>query len=392
MPPGRPSGASRGRPSGAQAMSNSTPAPYQPLAFPLSSQGKTSLMQMSQRSKLQDVDKLLNDAIKTLTECGKDLVEIRATRTAEDEDDEFDESAKEATKSIEQHVRALIDGRQDILNMQYALVQAQRGSVQQLRNQTQTQRLRAGQDEDEEMMGTDVTVAGASQNAQVTGPSRIFQDSVDDKQDQYDKLSLGLRYSEHPDYVGFKQELWDAQHAATDDANPPLPHRTTWFTDRGSPDLHSDNEGDEDEIQVTSGKLSTVCPLSRGELVKPVRSHDCVHVFEKAAIEEYIRQNAGSVQCPIPGCHTMLVVDQLFEDEALTKKIRRIQEGRQKSGAEEEDTQMEMDGDRNRDFDDIEDDEQEDEEGEEDDEEEEEEEEDEVEEPVRRGSTRMRNR
>eukprot|EP00002_Diphylleia_rotans_P027251 TRINITY_DN5459_c0_g2_i1.p1 TRINITY_DN5459_c0_g2~~TRINITY_DN5459_c0_g2_i1.p1 ORF type:complete len:217 (+),score=50.47 TRINITY_DN5459_c0_g2_i1:47-697(+) len=77
----------------------------------------------------------------------------------------------------------------------------------------------------------------------------------------------------------------------------------------------------DDDIESV-GEISTHrCPLSLTLLVEPMKNVDCGHHYNKAAIENHLRQKAF-VDCPVSGCNARVTRDSLVFDH---EKQRRVQ-------------------------------------------------------------------
>ncbi|KAK1414332.1 hypothetical protein QVD17_30076 [Tagetes erecta] len=86
--------------------------------------------------------------------------------------------------------------------------------------------------------------------------------------------------------------------------------------------------GDEQEdIIVTSTQsilLNNTCPLSGKpvtELSEPVRSMDCKHIYEKAAIMQYVRSKNGQPKCPVAACPKIIIGNRVVCDALLKIEI-----------------------------------------------------------------------
>ena len=77
--------------------------------------------------------------------------------------------------------------------------------------------------------------------------------------------------------------------------------------------------GDEDMMMVSS-QVQTVCPITRREMVRPVRNTACGHVYDREGIEFLMRQNAAT-KCPVVGCRNpAIVLPHNLQDDKQTKK------------------------------------------------------------------------
>ncbi|KAI3815021.1 hypothetical protein L1987_14672 [Smallanthus sonchifolius] len=84
---------------------------------------------------------------------------------------------------------------------------------------------------------------------------------------------------------------------------------------------------EQEDIIMTSTQnilLNNTCPLSGKpvtELSEPVRSMDCKHIYEKAAIMQYIRSKHGQPKCPVAACPKIIIADRVVCDPLLKIEI-----------------------------------------------------------------------
>ncbi|KAJ9667271.1 hypothetical protein H2201_002472 [Coniosporium apollinis] len=279
--------------------------------------------------------------------------------------EEMRQKVDKMTQRMEETIRKIIDGQQAVSCVQEALVHARSQAAQTmtqstpLTTQRSQPRARPPRDEDD---GTDVddleddedwdpTAPGATSTPGLQGASAVFTDRLQRGTDKYKSLPRAARYAQNTTYVSFRRLVHDAQHPGED--APPLPAPHTWFPESGAPapgvTLRSQvtqAEGDsDDDIAIQRERISTKCPLTLKEFVDPVTSRKCPHTFEREAILSLIRQ-AGSldrrrgvvahVQCPVPGCSSLLTANDVAVDQLLVRKIRRIQQSRQREDEDEE--------------------------------------------------------
>ena len=69
---------------------------------------------------------------------------------------------------------------------------------------------------------------------------------------------------------------------------------------------------------------SITCPITRKQMVQPVRSKKCNHSYEKAAIVQLIR-NRQRAHCPVAGCANFVTDGDLEPNEDLAFRIKRLQ-------------------------------------------------------------------
>ncbi|EON69839.1 hypothetical protein W97_09102 [Coniosporium apollinis CBS 100218] len=279
--------------------------------------------------------------------------------------EEMRQKVDKMTQRMEESIRKIIDSQQAVSCVQEALVHARSQAAQSITQSTQrtTQRSQRRARPPRSDDGTDVsdleddedwdpTAPGATSTPGLQGASALFSDRLQRGTEKYKALPRGARYAQNQAYVSFRRLVHDAQHPGED--APPLPAPHTWFPESGAPapgvTLRSQvtqAEGDsDDDIAIQRERISTKCPLTLKEFVDPVTSRKCPHTFEREAILSLIRQ-AGSldrrrgvvahVQCPVPGCSTLLTANDVAVDQLLVRKIRRIQQSRQREDEDEED-------------------------------------------------------
>ncbi|CAO1615619.1 unnamed protein product [Parajaminaea phylloscopi] len=142
----------------------------------------------------------------------------------------------------------------------------------------------------------------------------LYQTTVKEAMDRYQKKTMRQRYLHHKGYNDFQQCVWEAWN---DDAMPPLQDRL--------PAERGDDE-DEDDIAVGGVKEDFKCPLTMALLVSPMTSTVCGHSYSKEAIEGYIEQcqrRHERPQCPRAGCDKAISSATLREDRDLEKRVRR---------------------------------------------------------------------
>ncbi|CAH2053657.1 unnamed protein product [Thlaspi arvense] len=104
----------------------------------------------------------------------------------------------------------------------------------------------------------------------------------------------------------FREAVWNVHHAGE-----PMPGE------------------DEEDIVMTSTQcplLNMTCPVSGKpltELAEPVRSVECRHVYDKAAIMHYIANNQNA-KCPIAGCRGRLQNNKVVCDPMLKYEIEEM--------------------------------------------------------------------
>ncbi|XP_062094464.1 E3 SUMO-protein ligase MMS21 isoform X2 [Humulus lupulus] len=105
----------------------------------------------------------------------------------------------------------------------------------------------------------------------------------------------------------FKQAIWNVHHSGQ-----PMP-------------------GEEQEDIVMTGTQNnlrnTTCPISGkhvSELVDPVRSMECKHIYEKNAVMDYIRRKQQAARCPVAACPRILHPKKVVCDPLLRIEIEEM--------------------------------------------------------------------
>jgi E3 SUMO-protein ligase NSE2 len=361
--------------------STNTPAPrprasaavslplYEPLSYPLKHDSIIALEKI-QRGNLNGnfkyLDEQLKSAIQLLTECAEEINDLVAEReedskksfsssrgpTAEHELQQLEERVNQMTGRMDEHVRKAIDYKQDVDEMKTSMgttiTDARRAVTAPVLASQRAQRFNGGGelDEEEEPSTTQLDQSQIVVDP-ASAPTARFNALLTNAREDYQLKSLRIRYSEHPDYVSFKQSTYSARYGLEAE----IPHASTWFNDgRASPapgTAAADGGAEsDDDLQMIRVKISTKCPLTLTEMQNPMSSKVCKHVFEKSAIESYIttvepgyRGPRNIKTCPVAGCVQKIRLTDLEVDPLMVRRIKRIQAAR-----EREQTQaMEMD-------------------------------------------------
>ncbi|TKY49135.1 putative pentatricopeptide repeat-containing protein [Spatholobus suberectus] len=134
---------------------------------------------------------------------------------------------------------------------------------------------------------------------QFTNFNKIFEDELSKfRANQSSDLSKNSLIRQ------FKEAVWNVHHAGQ-----PMP-----------------GEEQEDIVMTStqSNILNVTCPLTGKpvtELVEPVRSMECRHIYEKKVIMQYLKSKQHHGQCPISGCPKILQADKLVQDPLLLIEI-----------------------------------------------------------------------
>lgn len=331
---------------------NELPA-YQPLQHPLSQAARDRLRVLSQPLKFQENHNLLAEVIACLSDAAaetnealnnKELALHRARQKADNDQDgpaqervrdmERQYNALQAkvdsmTAQMDKDVRKMIDADNTIEDMQKTLQALVTDATNAATQRTQ----RTQRDDSEEYPDFDPTdPANTNSTQRPLAVTTLFNDRLSRAKDRYQLQSQTERYSRNNLYVGFKGVVHDARYNGTDNVLPPA---HLWFREeQAAPGQTAVGaEDSDDDLQIAKETISTKCPLTLQEFRDPVTSRKCPHSFEREAIEGMIDSNTNSVrvagakavQCPVPGCQSMLAAADLHSDPVLKRKIARIQ-------------------------------------------------------------------
>jgi hypothetical protein len=328
--------------------------PYRKPSHPLNTKAQDQIRALNGRSitYLKESNKKSGDLITAAAGLVNDKLREReealerrrkrweqGINTEDREEDEriltkLQEDVEEATKLLEESMRAVIDGGEAAQRIEQSLLYLREHApgqleaeyqtqVSQQQSQRQSQRQRSQDPDGDENMGEEneelegptpgPTPLDGSRPV-LTGISEIFASRQASKKDEYTSISLAGRYSRNPAYVNFKEMVHDAKYQ--EDSAHPLPKPDTWFTEGGepAPGTAQYNNDDDDDLMIDKERISTRCPLTFQQFKEPITSVTCKHTFEKNAILEMIRNSntkvgggAGrggtrAIVCPRTGC------------------------------------------------------------------------------------------
>ncbi|KAL7924818.1 zinc-finger of the MIZ type in Nse subunit domain-containing protein [Trichoderma austrokoningii] len=343
---------------------------YEPLSCPLSDTARRQLIELSNSRGAAPYEAQLKESIRHIglsvsdlherLRRNKDRLAIISERrerkgtdkTAEEERleqqvPEFEKDAERLTRESERALRETIDRKAELEDEASVLEElsttATTNSIAQTRSAaaTQSRRRRAnrvGSDDEEQEEGGAAPVDQMDEDAQEPVISAVdaFRDLRAKKRAEYAGLSVHQRYGLNNDYIGFKK-LW--HEAAAGEDGPPLPDASRWFDSNGEPDMtipggdaQNGSLDDDEEVAVSRENISINCPLTLRPMNEPYRSRKCPHVFEKAAILDYLPLR-GELQCPQTGCSQNFsrarFEHEFFLDEAMKMRIQRSRQAEQ---------------------------------------------------------------
>ncbi len=66
----------------------------------------------------------------------------------------------------------------------------------------------------------------------------------------------------------------------------------------------------DDDVELTQITRSHKDPITRKDITQPVKNRHCLHVYDRASIDAYIRASAGRnvVLCPVGACSNVIPV------------------------------------------------------------------------------------
>ena len=112
-------------------------------------------------------------------------------------------------------------------------------------------------------------------------------------------------------FLGEEEETQAPAQSADDDvilvissdeeeSHPPARKR------KGSSSSSSSSSGSDDDLIVVKTEHNTIDPITKKQIVDPVRNKKCNHIYEKSTIYSMIdlaRENSKPVKCPYMGCN-----------------------------------------------------------------------------------------
>eukprot|EP00904_Undaria_pinnatifida_P007879 jgi/Undpi1/4220/HiC_scaffold_16.g07586.m1 len=83
-------------------------------------------------------------------------------------------------------------------------------------------------------------------------------------------------------------------------------------------------EDEDDDVIIDRGNaVSLICPITSATFKDPVRSKDCNHTFEKAAIDNHIKIAGNKeAKCPVAGCAKTVRRANLVPDDGMKRLLR----------------------------------------------------------------------
>jgi hypothetical protein len=355
---------------------------YEPPVFPPDNAALRSLGQLDRGRRFAHLNDKLMQAQAHLAEAAVEVndrltmreatLEKHKFRHAQENDDDsasviatlesapiFQGTAR-LTERMDETIRRIIDAQQSIEAMGVAIRHTADAASQELSTQTGTQASRIARravdsngdsrNGDVDAMDVDSSFADftptdpAGGTQAVTSPLQLFRDRIEADRIRYQRRSLTERYAENKEYRDFRRTVHDARHP---DDDVPMPHHSEWFAEAIAPPPGvtagrsaggTQDDGD-DDIAISKATISTKCPLTLVEFVRPLTSTKCPHSFESEAVLGMIRQATNrTIQCPVTGCRESLQEKDLQTDTVLVRKIQRLQRAKQMAQDDDDDT------------------------------------------------------
>lgn len=153
-----------------------------------------------------------------------------------------------------------------------------------------------------------VDYAKCEDDEQTPNISSIYQEMLT----KLESSNNDEQIEKHKEVVDFTQTIWNLHNSDSEDAPPAQKIRTG-------------DDDDDDEIEMTCVDESQkfICPITKGELVNPVKSKLCGHTFSRKAVEGHIKNMKGRAKCPIAGCVSSISIDDLENDNVIAFQLRK---------------------------------------------------------------------
>ncbi|KAK4654847.1 hypothetical protein QC762_406970 [Podospora pseudocomata] len=348
---------------------------YEPPAFPMNDENKAKLERLvaAQRndSDARQYEKHLNECSKNLIKAVGSIndllfqrrrqlarhVEKRRSEGVDDKSEaereleeyvaELEATISTLTDKSEQALRRVIDCRAEfedtktVLESVVVTVKAQQPRPEPKPKRERRQQRRPANDDDDDD-DDDEEVEEAEDVPPVVGVIDALRTARKVKMIEYSRLSAYDKYAVHNDYIPFKRTWHDAMHP---DNEIPLPDPSTWFDEDGNPVKNVADIQEDDDLVVEREIVDLKCPLSLQAFKTPFSNHKCKHTFEKDAIMSFIRSSGGKAQCPVPGCSKDLTITDLYPDEVMLRKMKRVAEASRRNADATSDVEEEEEDD-----------------------------------------------
>ncbi|GAA5961768.1 hypothetical protein JCM21900_000755 [Sporobolomyces salmonicolor] len=161
------------------------------------------------------------------------------------------------------------------------------------------------------------------QGHQISDIYQVYLDRVHPLVASYAQQTSRQRFQGNPVYNDFRSLIWEnfTEGQGVPNIKKFLPK-----------EIGDEEEDSDEELEIGAQTHDFKCPLTMAICEDPYTSTVCPHSFSGDAIKDYIRQNKGSVPCPVGGCSKTLSLATIEQDEGLRRRVeahkRRVKEGR----------------------------------------------------------------
>eukprot|EP01127_Copromyxa_protea_P019214 TRINITY_DN6178_c0_g1_i2.p1 TRINITY_DN6178_c0_g1~~TRINITY_DN6178_c0_g1_i2.p1 ORF type:complete len:197 (-),score=36.36 TRINITY_DN6178_c0_g1_i2:129-719(-) len=137
--------------------------------------------------------------------------------------------------------------------------------------------------------------------------SNFFEERLAQLEARHD----AAQYKSHPKFTSFRRKVWNVNHEG--EALP--------------------DEPEDDLVISRTQSVSLHCPITRQDLVDPIKNRNCGHVYSQAAIQGVLATGGkiiarGSkikaVNCPVAGCSAKVTTESLEKDREIEREIKRL--------------------------------------------------------------------
>jgi len=133
---------------------------------------------------------------------------------------------------------------------------------------------------------------------------KLFEDSIKEVNEKSSEDDI----NKHKEVTNFMETVWSQHYGQNDDG-----------------ENHEENSDDEilQMTQVIDEAQKYICPITKTELVDPVKSKKCNHTYSRKAIESLIMQRKQKARCPIPGCVHTLTIEDIESNNVVAFEMRK---------------------------------------------------------------------
>ncbi|GAA5970659.1 hypothetical protein JCM11641_007389 [Rhodosporidiobolus odoratus] len=160
------------------------------------------------------------------------------------------------------------------------------------------------------------------QGHQITDLYKQYEQKLEQPLEAYRQKTERQRFLKSGQYKGHIELTWENLTGGQGVPN----------LKRFLPRSDADEDDSDEELEIGAERVTFACPITLAPYEDPYTSTVCPHSFSGEAIKEMIRQNRGSVQCPVAGCPKTLTLGTLEQDVGLARRTeahqKRLKEGR----------------------------------------------------------------